>query len=455
MSAPRHPLARLWRALTRPRSWTDLRGRGGLRTGGRGGQRSGVALLVVMTTVMIVTVVVTDLAYSARVRFLVAAHRTERRQAYWMARSGIEIYQLLILADRELDDTAGDMMESAGLSGLNIDGLLDMVPQLNTGLLTMLMATDGGSDLPDEEEELTEDQRLALQGEKAVSDELKEQALEEGGGLFSERSWLDMPGDFSAEVQEEDCRININLLRSASATTSSSTGTRTLSGGGGSSGTSLEESPTYQLMLGRMSGEDNDQWLRDRNLLARDLIANLADWVDADGTRSGGRGGYEDSLYQVIEPPYKAKNAAFDTQEEIRLVEGWTDEVYDRFADQFTIYGSGKLNISCEDDQIDWAILHSSFVESPPLNDARAQELIDLINEQRLLGFINTPKEYVDFLRQLGVGPKNELQGMLTDSASVFRITSTGLVGNSAVTITEVLQYDSRGRSTLLYHRVD
>ena len=424
-------LLALWRALTVPRTWSDLSGRGGLRTAGKRGQRSGVALLVVVTTIMIVTIIVTDLAYTARVRFLVTAHRTERQQAYWLARSGVEIYQLIILGDREI----GDQLESFA-PDLAIDGLLDMVPQINTGLLTMLMATDGGSDLPDEEE-MSEEDKAALTGEVAVSDEVREQALEEGGGLFSERSWLDMPGDFSAEIREEDCRINVNLLRSSSETAT------------------LEESPTYQLMLGRMSGEDNEQWLRDRNLLARDLIANLADWVDADSMRSGGRGGYEDSLYQNIEPPYLSKNAAFDTQDELRLVEGWQDEVYDRFAEQFTIYGTGKLNINCEDDQIDWAILHSTFVESPPQNDTRAQELIELINEQRMLGFVDSPKEYVDFLRQLGVAPKPELEGMLTDSSSVYRIISTGLVGNSAVTITAVLQYDRRGRSTLLYHRVE
>lgn len=423
-------MSALWQALTRRRSLGDPRGRQGLRQ--KGGQRSGVALLVVMTTVLILTVLVTDLAYTARVRFLVTAHRVDRQQAWWLARSGVEIYELLILADREM----GDAIQQFGLGDLGIDNLLEMIPQINTGLLTMLMATEGGSDLDVEDEALQAEATGALEGTEAVSDEIREKAIEEGGGLFSERSWLDMPGDFAAEVQLEDCRININLLRSATTT-------------------SLEESPTYQLMLGRMAGDENEAWLRERDLTARDLIANLVDWVDADSTRAGNRGGYEDSDYQDQDPPYHAKNAAFETMEEIRLVEGWQDEVYDRFAEQFTIYGSGKLNISCEDEQIDWAILHSSFVEAPPVNDQAAADLLELINEQRLLGFLKTPKEYVAFLRQIGVEPTRELEGMLTNKTGVYRIISTGLVGSSAVTMTQVSQFDSRGRNTMLYFRVE
>jgi len=60
-------------------SWAALTAARGRR---RRQQRSGVALLLVMTTVAILTVIVTELSYTARVRFLVAAHERERAQAY-------------------------------------------------------------------------------------------------------------------------------------------------------------------------------------------------------------------------------------------------------------------------------------------------------------------------------------------------------------------------------------
>ena len=54
---------------------------------GRRRRRSGIALLVAMSTILVLTVVVTELTYTARVRFVLAAHEKERAQAektkYW------------------------------------------------------------------------------------------------------------------------------------------------------------------------------------------------------------------------------------------------------------------------------------------------------------------------------------------------------------------------------------
>ncbi len=423
-------LSRVWRWLTVPRSLPgrgDHHGAPGLAT--RRGSRSGIALVVVMTTVMILTVVVSDLAYTSRVRFLVTAHRQEERQAFWLANSGIQLYRLILAANMELASSLEQFADY--LPFPPGDALWQMVPSINTGLLTMLLANEGGVDLEDSSQE--DKDRFQQTGQ--VSDDLRQQALEEGGGLFSERSWLDLPGDMSAEVAAEDCRINVNLLAS-------------------SDGTDLENSPTFQLLLGRMSGEDNDKWLRDRNLDARELISNLADWVDADTLRSGSRGGYEDSLYQDEDPPYLSKNAPFDTQDEIRLVDGWTDEVYDRFGGQFTIYGNGKINIGCGDDQIHWAILKSSYVNGGTLRDNQVNDIIDQIHDQELVIGFSKPKDYVDFLTSLGLQVDNELLNHLSDQSLTFRIVSTGMVGNSTATIEEVVQYTKRGKSRLLYHRV-
>ena len=46
------------------------------------------------------------------------------------------------------------------------------------------------------------------------------------------------------------------------------------------------------------------------------VIAQIKDWVDSDTYRSGRLGGYEDNLYNTLDPPYLSKNAPFDTLEE-------------------------------------------------------------------------------------------------------------------------------------------
>lgn len=99
----------LWRQLTRSRTLA-ARGRPFQRSRN---QRSGVALLVAITTMLVLTVLVSELSYVARVRFLIAYHQRDEAQAYWLARSGVNIYILLLSADKEIgtqiESFAGDL----------------------------------------------------------------------------------------------------------------------------------------------------------------------------------------------------------------------------------------------------------------------------------------------------------------------------------------------------------
>ena len=89
---------RVWHELTKPRA---------LRTNGtRKQRRSGIALLVAMSTVLVLTVVVTELSYNARVRYLIAAHEKERAQAYWVSQTGINLYKLLLGANKQMEGSA-------------------------------------------------------------------------------------------------------------------------------------------------------------------------------------------------------------------------------------------------------------------------------------------------------------------------------------------------------------
>ena len=52
-------------------------------------RRSGVALLVAITTVMLLTILVSELSYNAQVRMVLAYNQRDRAQAYWLARSRV------------------------------------------------------------------------------------------------------------------------------------------------------------------------------------------------------------------------------------------------------------------------------------------------------------------------------------------------------------------------------
>ena len=206
--------------------------------GSRRHRRSGIALLVAMSTVLILTVVVTELSYTARVRFLIAAHEKERVQAYWISQTGINIYKLILSTNKQMEQASG-ASSMAGNFGVNIgDALWQWVPVINTGLMRMIFAS--GGDVDDISDEAKDEFRMTGK----VTDEIEEASREES--RFSDKNFLDFQGDFSAEVFDEDSKLNLSLLGNARGT--------------------VQESAIGQQIYGLLSGEENDAWFRDRNI---------------------------------------------------------------------------------------------------------------------------------------------------------------------------------------------
>ena len=413
-----------WRELTRPRQL----GRTPLRRAR--GRRSGVALLVAITTMLVLTVLVSELSYVARVRFLIAYHQRDEAQAYWLARSGVNIYILLLSADKEI----GSQIESFA-GDLGFDSLWQMVPVINTGLMRMLFT--GGGDIDDySEEELT---TFSQTGQ--VSDEVAAESRAEGSSVFSDKNFLDFEGDFAAEVTDNEGKIDINQFVGATGT--------------------IQDSATGQLLFARMNSEEDEAWFLDRNIDRWEVIGNLRDWIDADNIRSGGLGGFEDNLYNVQDPSYLTKNAALDTFEEIRLVEGWQDEVFNRYADDMTVWSNGKFNPGSFSQEMHIAVI-TAYASTQ-----WTQEQVDALCFQGSMadygmawyqgGSWKSAKEYAADvqLNCNGIEVDTSLMPKFTDRSRVFTVTSTGLVGTSQVTITTVLDYTKVNTGDVIYWRVE
>ncbi len=390
--------------------------------GGRGrrrGDRRGIALIVVIGTIMFLTALVTDISFGSRIRFLTAVHERDEAKAYWLSVTGVNLYRLVLLANKQMGDNP--LLQELGLG----DSLWQTLPFINTGLLRMFISSDGNLD----EDEVSEFEQT---GE--VSDEVREESAE-ATTRFGSRAFLDFDGDFMAAVTGEECGINVNRLASRDADTRP------------------EDTTTGKQLLGLMSGEENDAWLRERNLERLDLIGNLADWVDADTNVASGKGGYEDDFYNSQPQPYLAKNARFDTRTELRLVEGWQDDVYDRWAAQLTIYGNGKINITCADDVVMAGLLQAHLTPRP--TDSEVGVIIGLVREYMATASFKKGSEFVDYLKNQGYSPSDELAAEVGIKTNVFTITSTGTVGDATVQITAVVDYTSSSGGTVLYWRVD
>jgi general secretion pathway protein K len=202
-----------------------------------------------------------------------------------------------------------------------------------------------------------------------------------------------------------------------------------------------------------MSGEENDQWFRDRNLDRWDIIANLKDWVDPDTMGSGRSGGQEDSLYNNRDNPYLAKNAPLDTFDEVRMVEGWQDDVMERFAAQLTIHGMGKININTASDEVMIALIKAYVLPAPP--DSECERLLQQIREYMWFASFKDGKDFSKWLTNQGLTVSDQLAGQIGDSSKTFRVVSTGMVGDTTVTTTAIIDYNQSSAGKVTYWRVD
>lgn len=423
----------LWRELVRPRGPVAHRFYRPAR-----GSRSGIALLMVMSSMALMIVIVTEMTFQATVRMQLGAHQRDEVKAEALAMTGYNLYRLVLTASKSLGDSLSKFVPQEFLSmlGINGDSLWQMVPYLNTGLMRMVFVAGGDMDAEDAAAPLT--------------DEQVEESREDKG---SKHNFLDFDGDFYATVTDEDRKINVSRFTATSAA-------------------DMANDPTVQQLAGLMAGqvqcpaplgpfgappatgtapqsEDLDQFFADKNVDRMDLIGNLIDWTDADNLRIY-RGGLEDSLYNVVEPePYLPKNAPLDTFEEIRLIDGWNDDdVWERFGDKLTVYGSGKVNVTTAECGVMHGMLAAGLEPTPSSSEiARIQEYIQ---QQSAIQPITSVQALTEAIKATGYTPKPTFTAMSSAESLVFRVTSTGQVGDAAVTVEAVIDYSGTGTQGLL-----
>ncbi len=123
------------------------------------------------------------------------------------------------------------------------------------------------------------------------------------------------------------------------------------------------------------------QWLP---RMTPELAAAIVDWRDEDSTP--GEGGAEDEIYQRLDPPYRCKNAPFESLEELRLVQGLTAEIlYGEDANQNGVLdpnendGDQSPPMDNRDGRLDPGLIeYLTLWSKPPVADAEGNALIDL-----------------------------------------------------------------------------
>ena len=113
----------------------------------------GIALLLVLSAIAILTVAVVEFTYDTRIQYRIAVNNKERLQAYYLAKSGLNLSKVVLKYSKD----AESMIEKAGEAGmsLKLEPLYRMMPLSSSLLRGMLTGESDGAPqeevLPDED----------------------------------------------------------------------------------------------------------------------------------------------------------------------------------------------------------------------------------------------------------------------------------------------------------------
>ncbi|MDX9722060.1 MAG: type II secretion system protein GspK [Myxococcota bacterium] len=281
----------------------------------RNGGRRGVAMLMVISYVAVMTALVISSFYNSQVTFAISVNVRDDLKAYYKARSALNLGRLMLAYQYELekDEFFGPRMRKSNFQMYQIVDLL--MDPFKTGAVMV--------DVPGERPIASYD--LADAGATGLGDE---------------------SGDYSVRIMPEEGRLNINRFA-----------------------TGIDQVVLYNLCMMTAPQHFDDLFNPADKSGKRDerteVIGSMIDWVDPDGERIrltnacvvDGVGGDEDGRYRDGARRYESKNAKLTTLDELYLVHGVTDDFMETFRDTLTVYPVDRINVNLATGQLMYALL--------------------------------------------------------------------------------------------------
>ncbi|MDP3505528.1 MAG: type II secretion system protein GspK [Myxococcales bacterium] len=456
-----------------------------------------MALLLVLVGIAVLALVANEVRYNSMVELRLATNQRDELRATYLARSGVAMSRLILRYQKQMD-----AMPIPNFSGM-LQGLMGSNPALagllggggGAGGLGALAGALGGGGLPGGMPgmpglpgapggaggmstasiqlwrmakidchmlegmvpEVTEKGGLA-----PIAKNKKFEFDDENPELGKEmqaKKFGSFTGCFDTVISDEEERINLNKL----------------------DGTMLVAVVVANQLVATLNDKRYEFLFEkeDANRLkipANDIILGMKDWIDEDESGSSlnltGQGepfmrGFSDENggYSNYETRYKAKNARFDSLDEVFMVHGVNDRVMAAFKDKFTVYPdmNARLNINT-DDPVMLEIAIRSIVNpipvDPRLNDPIfIDTVIKRIRAARLFAMFGmSVVDFANIVASAGLtvnptilnNPQN--QRFIGDKSSTYRLSVTGSAGDVTRTITAIVRLDD-GLGRLVYWR--
>ncbi|HEY2030754.1 MAG TPA: type II secretion system minor pseudopilin GspK [Myxococcales bacterium] len=451
--------------MTTPKTPLPKQSRGGVARGAAVKGHRGVALILVLTTIAILTSVGVDFSYSSRVSLKLAENLRDETRAYYLARSGVNLARLLLHFQKQVDAMGGQLSQTlTGLLGRTTPGggALPNAPAAGGGGLGIrlweVIPIDSNAFMGFLSGSVAELGPMAPLPDSSAS----QSATESLSPVRQQHSFGQFDGSFTTKIVDENSRINVTALDG-------------LSGGPLAALIQLRammSDPKYNFIF------DEDDAQHDR-VQRDDVILAMKDWIDLDETGSALDptnttnpfvNGFSDenSAYDRYTPRYKAKNGHFDSLQELYMVRGVNDRFMDAFGDRLTVWPdiNAKLNVNTNDPQqmLTNIIIAAANPNDPLLRDPRLlQTILQEIQVHKMFSFFGmSAQDFVQILQANGIRVRQEIDPRLngnannffSSSSDTFRITAIGRMGRIQKQVTAVIRYDD-GLGKMLYWKED
>lgn len=337
--------------------------------------QKGIAIPMAVMTVTLIFYLATEISYETNVDYISNSQAVSRIKAYYAAKSGVDLSLMRIKIYSKAKATFGKDLEKMGQTQLldNIWNFPFMWPP------------------------------VVLEETNSVDKDLIQSTVKESL----------MDAQYSIAIEDEGSKIDINDLASPSK--------------------ALRES-TQKMLLNIYQNKMNsdEAWANEHKELPYEIVLNnIIDWEDED-TESLNNGA-ESSLYSDLKDANLPPNRGFRSIDELRLVAGMNEEIFNLLKDRITVYGMKGINPNYANKEVLKSI-------SPVITDEHTAKII----ERREAEAFKEAKEFWGYLAELGVNVAEEIQNstpLIFNNVANFRIKSTGLYAKSSREITAIV-YD-------------
>lgn len=284
------------------------------------GKPRGVALVLSLITIVILSTAVIEFTYSSRVNTAMATNERDNLKSYFLAKSGVNLSRLLLgfqyalqAESRETDDEMGQLIGRAmRRSNFQLYQYVDLLMgPFNSGRVEIPLAS------------------IDLQGM--------------GVGGFGE-----FTGRFDVDVEPEEGRIDLNRFARE------------------------EIGDEHLIELCTMLLDERYDWLFERRdnfgeLMDRGaIIQNIVNFIDlneeaimlGDDCTIRGKGGDERRPYDRDDRhDNEPRNSKLTHVEELHMVHGVHEDIVEVFGDSFTVYNVGRPNLNVTGAPVFYAVL--------------------------------------------------------------------------------------------------